>query len=424
MGYDPIKALGLHCPNGGKPYVCPQKDMYFRFVGCCATDPCVDALDGICRTEDLSPAAFDPTKYYDIPNQQCNPITTPGNSSWYTCTAGPTFLGCCASNACANGGICPTEDLTNAILSDDDDTAAIFLTGAPTFITTATTATTRTTAPSSTAGSSSANGSSTSSASPVSSTLTPNPSSSSPPLAASSSNDSPPIGATVGGALGGLVILGIVACIFYYRRRKRRRTQQLTAVPTSDHDDDAAHAPISSPPPPWSPFQDVSSHNSKSPKGAPLYSPYFPPPPKETQIPLSQNNNNHSNNINNNDNNNNSYNHDKRKSLSKSLISLIGLNRLSGSSGRRSLISGHGHDDDEMNVGGGGRGRGSDWGTGALASPPLPSVPELDSPPPGGLLIRGTERDVIYYEVEGSTPDRRGVGTGERNLTTGTGQGQ
>jgi len=81
----------------------------------------------------------------------------------------------------------------------------------------------------------------------------------------------------------------------------------------------------------------------------------------------------------------------------------MGLNRLS-SSARRPLVASNDNDDPAAAAG--------DWASMAHAhggSTSLPPVAELESTPPGGLLVRGRENDVVYYEVEGSVPERHDV---------------
>lgn len=92
------------CPAGGEFYAC---DYGSRFVGCCASKPCVNG----CDSSLLKPSSFQKEKYADIPGALC-----PGGSLWYKCAGTtPPFMGCCKTNPCAQNG-CPSEDLKAATL--------------------------------------------------------------------------------------------------------------------------------------------------------------------------------------------------------------------------------------------------------------------------------------------------------------------
>ncbi|ROW11344.1 hypothetical protein VMCG_01044 [Cytospora schulzeri] len=56
MSINPIDTLGLSCPNGGEFYVCQNSEI--QFLGCCASDPCADG-SGSCPKSDLRYSSFD-----------------------------------------------------------------------------------------------------------------------------------------------------------------------------------------------------------------------------------------------------------------------------------------------------------------------------------------------------------------------------
>lgn len=124
----PISSLGLTCPSGGQFYICQGNTT--QFLGCCASDPCADGK-GSCPQADIRYASFNASDYAKIHSQAC--ASTDATDKWYTCSGAglhDPFLGCCASNACGGGTGCPTKDLVAARLSDDKSSAAAFLTAA------------------------------------------------------------------------------------------------------------------------------------------------------------------------------------------------------------------------------------------------------------------------------------------------------
>ncbi|KAK5991407.1 hypothetical protein PT974_09688 [Cladobotryum mycophilum] len=138
-----ISDLGITCSASSKFYVCDDKPS--RFIGCCTSDPCATA-NGVCPDTDLESTSFDSDKWADIPPQACAASSDP-QTLWYTCRdADPTYMGCCAVNACTTEG-CPAEKVRAARLSDRADDAAIFLPDAIAAITaTSTTSVTASTA--------------------------------------------------------------------------------------------------------------------------------------------------------------------------------------------------------------------------------------------------------------------------------------
>jgi hypothetical protein len=102
------------CPSGGSWYTCTSGS---RFLGCCRTDPCVhDCPDG-----NLEPASFDPSIYGQFPDEICNI-----GSQFYTCVEKPSFVGCCKTNPCQPQG-CPEGDLSQAYLKVQADASQAFV---------------------------------------------------------------------------------------------------------------------------------------------------------------------------------------------------------------------------------------------------------------------------------------------------------
>ncbi|KAI0969326.1 hypothetical protein F4678DRAFT_440073 [Xylaria arbuscula] len=229
MDYNPINYLGLSCQSSGDFYIC--QDSKTQFLGCCEIDPC-GSKGGLCPSSALSPSKFAPLKYNEIKPQSCTSSTK--NALWYTCTNGPTFLGCCASNPCNNDGVCPGDDLVGAVLNSDKSDASVFLT------TTATVASISTSLTHTTI-------SATTSSTTKRATLVSSPTSSSISGPISSKSSGAPIGGILGSVLGGIAVLGLVALvIFLYRRRWRR-------IPVAAQPDENATAMSH---PPWSPYHD------------------------------------------------------------------------------------------------------------------------------------------------------------------------
>ncbi|KAH7143751.1 hypothetical protein EDB81DRAFT_935167 [Dactylonectria macrodidyma] len=113
---------GLSCPEGGNFWVCADKPT--QFIGCCISNPC-ETDYGVCSDEDITPASVDVDVFGEVPQQAC--ISDNSQVKWYTCSGTtPPFIGCCAVNACSQGG-CPGGSLRAARLSDVGDNADKFL---------------------------------------------------------------------------------------------------------------------------------------------------------------------------------------------------------------------------------------------------------------------------------------------------------
>lgn len=186
------------CPSGGSFYVCntPRSS----FVGCCATDadPCTSSNG--CSKGNLRSTSFNKTYYGQFHDQSCN------DGSFYTCTGtkpGP-FLGCCKSNACANGG-CAAVDLEAMRLSSDPNAAADFL---------------GTTIPTSSSSSSTSSSTATSSTSTVMPAEIPR-------------QTGPPVVAIGGIAIGVVLLLAFAIVMFFLWRRtvKLRRAVESSQGP-------------------------------------------------------------------------------------------------------------------------------------------------------------------------------------------------
>ncbi|KAF2663936.1 hypothetical protein BT63DRAFT_461054 [Microthyrium microscopicum] len=108
------------CPTGGSWYICV--DSSTKFIGCCKSNPCSNSAG--CPISDLSSASFNSAAYGTFPDQTCGN----GQGDFYTCTFsnGASFIGCCRSNACQQGG-CPQSDLGSMALSPDLNKEQAFL---------------------------------------------------------------------------------------------------------------------------------------------------------------------------------------------------------------------------------------------------------------------------------------------------------
>jgi hypothetical protein len=106
------------CPAGGTWYACDAEDPPFQFIGCCRIEACQSHS---CPEAELAPASFNPASEGTFADQNCTQHAGDGRPAarFYTCAlTDPPFLGCCRSNACAQGG-CPAVDLAEAILAED-----------------------------------------------------------------------------------------------------------------------------------------------------------------------------------------------------------------------------------------------------------------------------------------------------------------
>lgn len=118
---NPVAQLNLTCPSGGDFYICQRSTT--QFIGCCTFNPCT--AGGLCPQANLRSSSFEKSDYKIILPQICTDAT----AKWYTCTEGSTpFLGCCTSDACSANEGCPTKDLAAAILSNEKNNSAIFIT--------------------------------------------------------------------------------------------------------------------------------------------------------------------------------------------------------------------------------------------------------------------------------------------------------
>ncbi|CAN8098876.1 unnamed protein product [Discula destructiva] len=123
MSKTPIDTFGLTCHSGGDFYICQGNTT--EFIGCCASDPCADG-SGACPR--VAPATFNQLDYQSILPQDC---ADPA-ADWYTCsTLSTPFMGCCKSNACASPMGCSGPDLVAAELGNATQ-AKLFLTSTTT----------------------------------------------------------------------------------------------------------------------------------------------------------------------------------------------------------------------------------------------------------------------------------------------------
>lgn len=101
----------FHCPLGGTWYACTSGS---NFVGCCTSNPCSSSG---CFQGNIRAGAFNKTQWGNFPDASCGAA-----SNFWSCTAGDSFWGCCKSNPC-NATVpatCPSGDLTPAFLDRPD----------------------------------------------------------------------------------------------------------------------------------------------------------------------------------------------------------------------------------------------------------------------------------------------------------------
>ncbi|BCS19528.1 uncharacterized protein APUU_12356A [Aspergillus puulaauensis] len=111
------KSCTFTCPAGGTWYVCPDEPY---FVGCCSSDPCSNTnSNNTSPCPNIHPASFDTAIYDSLVPNNCIDTTS---DNWYTCTGtDQPFIGCCASNACAETTGCPEDDVRAAAWSSSRD---------------------------------------------------------------------------------------------------------------------------------------------------------------------------------------------------------------------------------------------------------------------------------------------------------------
>ncbi|KAI5197334.1 hypothetical protein E4T39_07335 [Aureobasidium subglaciale] len=194
----PRQSFDPSCPSGGSWYACTTGS---RFVGCCTgtTDPCDETTS--CPHKNLRPASFDVAEYGTFSDEACD-----ADSNWYTCAGtNPAFMGCCKSNPCSSG--CPTKDLTAASLSVEEAVASAFITTPAAAVTSTGTATTT-------------------------------------PAAVRSFSAGDHVGAIAGGTVGGvagiaLIVIGIIWCL--KRRNQARREERERQRMAEDYKNDDGH---------------------------------------------------------------------------------------------------------------------------------------------------------------------------------------
>jgi len=200
------------CPSGGSFYACTSGT---RFVGCCNDDPCQTG----CSDGNLEPASFNPALYGTIQDQEC-----PMGSEWYTCTTtNPPFMGCCKSNPCSSTYGCPTGDVTAGFLSSNPAVAKGFLPAAASSSSAAS-------SPTSASHSSSATSAS---ASASAATLTNTP------------THKITTGAIAGGAIGGFAGLALLlALLALFLRRTTAKSRRHMAEGRSQSQGSATRSPV------------------------------------------------------------------------------------------------------------------------------------------------------------------------------------
>ena len=176
----------LRVPSNICRYSCPLTSKS-KFVGCCQTeaDPCSTG----CAAGALQPATYNGTYHEKFPDASCA-----DPALFYTCglnaDGSNTFWGCCKSNPCANGAVCPSGSLDGAYIGKPEQVAFYV------------------------------------SSELVSSALTSATSTASPTSAPNSddggSSNGAVIGGAVGGAVGALRIFGLVVFFLWHRRRNAK----------------------------------------------------------------------------------------------------------------------------------------------------------------------------------------------------------
>ncbi|KPM37339.1 hypothetical protein AK830_g9217 [Neonectria ditissima] len=111
------------CPDEGNFYICENDDAEdddAEFVGCCKSDPCSNG--GVCPDGELRTASFAKDKWEDLPPQVCYE-----GGLWYTCKYNNSpFMGCCMANPCAEGS-CARDQLAPAVLAPKGENRQEFL---------------------------------------------------------------------------------------------------------------------------------------------------------------------------------------------------------------------------------------------------------------------------------------------------------
>ena len=221
------------CPDPASWYACTSGT---SFLGCCLSDPCT--RDG-CPASDLMAAEMGNLPYGGFKDQSCN-----GVGSFYTCTI-PSFVGCCVSNPCQDGG-CLQSDLLPAYWADGDysflPASALALAAASASASSTTETTSSSTFSDVSTISQSSSISTSASTTTVPSTLTTTTSSTSATTTAesatatASASPSPNVAAIAGGTGGGAVAVFLVFAfivLFYWRRTRESRHAQQFAMATS-----------------------------------------------------------------------------------------------------------------------------------------------------------------------------------------------
>jgi hypothetical protein len=177
-------AFGPKCPSGGTWWACGTGTY---FVGCCTRNPCQIT----CAAGDLYPAGFDPVYHGNFSDASCG-----SGVSFWTCTAGNTFLGCCKANPCSATG-CSRDNLAPSFLNTEDLRIEYGAIAAP-----SSSSTTR----------SSSTSSATTSGTASAATIVPH-------------KDSSPTAAIAGGTAGGVLVLSIIIglLVYYFCHAKKSR---------------------------------------------------------------------------------------------------------------------------------------------------------------------------------------------------------
>ena len=204
------RELQGNCPSGGSWYACTTGP---GFVGCCQDDPCDSGCDNV------TIADLGSLQYGTFPDQDCDP-----GFAFYTCENNPelnldSFFGCCGNDPCADGNC---SSLGSAYLAAGDN--PFIPSSTSTTDTTSSDTSTRQPSTTSTVMSSSP---------PI---ATSNPTQSSGPITLpvdSVANSRPNVGMVAGGVVGGVAAVAIIATLLLLRCRQKMlhsRKHQSTVV--------------------------------------------------------------------------------------------------------------------------------------------------------------------------------------------------
>jgi hypothetical protein len=228
-------------PSNVRRYACPSSSNS-KFVGCCQTDadPCATG----CAAGALQSANYNGSYYGKFPDATCG-----STSQFFTCGLNPdgkdTFWGCCKTNPCAAGAVCPTGSLTNAYMELPEQFA---------FYASSTLSPSSSSTSSATAGAATPSGSND-----------------------GGSSNGAVIGGAVGGAVGALLIVGLIVFILWRKRRNAKAAcggdnVEVASPMMSDPKAFDPHSPNMAAQSRKQPFQPITRHTLSTTAAPPTYS--------------------------------------------------------------------------------------------------------------------------------------------------------